>query len=217
MKQETVFIILILVVATVGLGLVLQAETTGMQVISDYTLAGYPYYFFTGHIFNGVVLTGESLNNDENAAVTLVTNEMIKQYQVLKQSGSGYYHVRIDPGELKGKIVPRYDFRMKNAIVIGSPCHNHYVSMLLDIDNCRTYFKPGQGMVRLVEAYGHLYLIITGYSGKEVLATAQLFTNYVNTGRAQGKVIHTALKPQAVRVPNLAIGEPIGKELPALY
>ena len=211
------FVVLILIVATVGLGFVLKVENTGMPVIADYSLAGYPYYFFTGHTFNGVILTGENLNTDETAAVNIIANEIIKQYQVLKQSGSGYYSVKIMPEELKGKIVPKYDFRIKNGIVIGSPCHNPYVSMLLDIDDCRTYFKPGQGMIKLVEAYGHLYLVITGYSGKEVLATAQLFTDYVNTGRAQGKVIYTNLARQAVRVPNLSIGETIGKELPAVY
>ena len=69
--------------------------------------------------------------------------------------------------------------------------------------------------VLCVDENGRIYLVITGYSGDDIQATAQLFTQRVYDGKNTGKEMRTVLKTQyqGVMVTNLQIGETIGKEM----
>lgn len=203
----------------------MQVSTTGLLEFTEYKLQGYPYYFFTGHTFNAFIIKGSERGVGEKNAANLIINSIPEQYRFLKRTdyGGGYYQIRVFPEALFGSVKilgkDRFDYRMKNGIVIGTPCNNRLVAELLDIKNCGTYFRPGEGMIKLVQAHGHIYLIISGYGDDEVWATANLFVDMVNKGKIKGTEIRTNLKQeqQRIQVPNLAIGETIGKELPAVY
>jgi hypothetical protein len=203
----------------------MQMSATGLYQFAEYKLQGYPYYFFTGHTFNAFIVKGAERGVGEMNAANLIINEIPNQYRFLKRTeyGGGYYQIRVFPEALLGSVKiygkDRFDYRMKNGIVIGTPCNNQVVSWLLGINNCGTYFKPGEGMIKLVEANGHIYVIITGYGDDEVWATANLFVDMVNRGKIKGTEIRTNLKEeqQRIQVPDLQIGEPIGKRLPAVY
>ncbi len=201
----------------------MQVSQTGMFEFEEFKLQGYPYYFFTGHVFNAFIIKGSERGVGEKNAANLIINSIPEQYRFLKRTeyGGGYYQVRVFPEALQGSVKiygkDRFDYRMKNGIVIGTPCHNQVVSWLLGINNCRTYFSPGEGMIKLVEANGHIYVIITGYGDDEVWATANLFVDMANRGNIKGTEIRTTLKQaqQRLPIPSLSIGETIGKELPA--
>jgi len=203
----------------------MQVSTTGLLEFTEYNLQGYPYYFFTGHTFNAFIIKGSERGVGEKSAANLIINELPNQYRFLRRTkyGAGYYQIRVFPEALLGSVKiygkDRFDYRMKNGIVIGTPCHNRVVAELLGINNCKTYFRPGEGMIKLVEANGHIYVVITGYGDDEVWATANLFVDMVNQGKIKGTEIRTNLKEeqQRVQVPDLQIGETIGKRLPAVY
>ncbi|MBD3303759.1 hypothetical protein GF343_01315 [Candidatus Woesearchaeota archaeon] len=203
----------------------MQVSTTGLLDFTEYKLQGYPYYFFTGHTFNAFIIKGSERGPGEKSAANLIINELPNQYRFLRRTdyGGGYYQIRVFPEALYGSVKilgkDRFDYRMKNGIVIGTPCNNRVVAELLGINNCATYFRPGEGMIKLVQAHGHIYLIISGYGDDEVWAASNLFVDMVNRGKIQGTEIRTSLKKeqQRIRVPDLAIGETIGKELPAVY
>jgi hypothetical protein len=48
------------------------------------------------------------------------------------------------------------------------------------------YFQPGEGMVKYVESGGRKYVIITGYSGEEVLAAAVNFLSELQLNKIGG-------------------------------
>ena len=222
MKTNTIVLLLIISVALVGLIPFITPQETGLQFY-DYSLAGYPYYFFTGKTFNANIIKSAAPSSGERIATNLIINNIPNQFRHLSMTkyGSGYYQTRIFPEELQGKVFalgnPRMgDYKIQNGIVIGTPCSNPVVAYLLGItSNCNSYFKKSQGLVKLVEANGRLYLVITGYSGDEIQATAQLFNQRVYDGKNTGKEMRTVLKTQyqGVMVPNLQIGETIGKEM----
>ncbi|MBW3002842.1 hypothetical protein KY338_06805 [Candidatus Woesearchaeota archaeon] len=203
----------------------MQVSTTGMYQFAEYKLQGYPYYFFTGHTFNAFIIKGAERGVGEMNAANLIINEIPNQYRLLSRTkyGEGYYQIRVFPEALLGSVKiygkDRFDYRMKNGIVIGTPCNNQIVSWLLEINNCETFFNPGEGMIKLVEANGHIYVVITGYGDDEVWATANLFVDMVNRGTIKGTEVRTNLKSQQqrIQVPDLQIGETIGKRLPAVY
>ncbi|MBW2973946.1 hypothetical protein KY346_06180 [Candidatus Woesearchaeota archaeon] len=217
MKINTLFIagvaILILVILIVP-------GKTGLPVFQDYTLSGYPYYFFTGHTFNANIIKGGSrLDSGEINAI----NDIIKMLPYLYRAGKpfdGTYQVEVYPQEFPVKTIGEsdFDYRMSNGIVVGTPCNNPLVATLLGVKgNCRDYFQPKQGLIKVVQAYSHIYVVITGYSGEEVQATADLFNKYAMEGRLKGTEIptKTRIMRQALRVPDLYLGETIGKRLPA--
>ncbi|MBW2994465.1 hypothetical protein KY315_03525 [Candidatus Woesearchaeota archaeon] len=222
MKTNTIILLLIASVALVGLIPFISPQETGLQFY-DYTLAGYPYYFFTGKTFNANIIKSINPSAGERTATNLIINNIPNQFKYLSMTkyGSGYYQTRIFPEELQGKVFaigdPRMgDYKIQNGIVIGTPCHNPVVAELLGIrSNCNTYFSKTQGLVKIVESNGRIYLVITGYSGEEVQATAQLFNQRVYDGKNRGKEMKTVLKKryQGVMVPNLQLGETIGKEM----
>lgn len=200
----------------------INLESTGLVSFDRFTLEGYPYYFFDGHVFNANIIKGDVRDSGEISAANLIINSIPEQYRSLQRTkyGGGYYQVRVFPEELQGKVFvynkDKFNPRMKNGIVIGTPCHNDFVAHLLGIKDCRRYFSPGQGLVKVVEAYGQVYIVITGYGAEEVWATANAFVDGINRGILTGTEFRTRLQ-EYVQVPNLQIGEPIGKRLPAVY
>jgi len=201
----------------------MQVSQTGMFEFDEYKLQGYPYYFFTGHTFNAFIIKGAERGVGEKNAANLIINEIPNQYRFLKRTeyGGGYYQIRVFPEALQGSVKiygkDRFDYRMKNGIVIGAICNNQIVPWLLGVNNCNSYFRPGEGMIKLVEANAHIYVIITGYGDQEVWATANLFVDMVNQGNIKGTEIRTTIKhaQRGLPIPSLSIGETIGKELPA--
>lgn len=224
MRTEHLILVVVVAVALVGLVPFIAPEDTGLQGFEDYYLSGYPYYFFTGRTFTARIIKGETRDADENTAANLIINTLTQQYRWIKETpyGEGYTQIRAFPEELRGKTFiigdPRFDYELQNGIVIGTPCHNALVAQLLNARNCEDYFLPSEGLIKLVETKGRLYLVITGYSGKEVLATAKLLVGYAAEGKLpRKKELKTVTRTyrQALQVPSLSIGEPIGKELPA--
>ena len=204
----------------------IQVSTTGMYEFYEYNLEGYPYYFFTGRTFNAFIIKGETRDSGEISAANLIINSIPEQFRLLSEisyPGHGFYQTRIFPEELQGSVKifnkDRFDYRIKNGIVIGTPCNNALVPALLGNPDCRAYFEPGQGMVKLVEAHSHIYVVITGYGDQEVWATANAFVDGINRGTIRGKEFRTRLQTayEGIQVPNFYIGETIGKELPAVY
>lgn len=202
----------------------MQVSQTGMFEFDEYKLQDYPYYFFTGHTFNAFIIKGAERGVGEKSAANLIINEIPEQYRILRSmpyAGHGYYQIRVFPEALQGSVKiygkDRFDYRIKNGIVIGAICHNQIVPWLLGVNNCNSYFRPGEGMIKLVEANAHIYVIITGYGDQEVWATANLFVDMVNRGTIKGTEIRTTIKhaQRGLPIPSLSIGETIGKELPA--
>jgi len=224
MKTEHLILIVVVAVALVGLIPFVVPEETGLQGFQEYYLSGYPYYFFTGQSFTARIIKGGVRDADENTAVNLIINSLAEQYKWVKETpyGRGSTPIRVFPEELRDKTFvigdPRFDYELQNGIVIGTPCHNALVAQLLNVRNCKDYFLPSEGLIKLVEAKGRLYLVITGYSGKEVLATTKLLIGYANKGKLpRKKELKTVTRTyrQALQVPHFSIGETIGKELPA--
>ena len=225
MKTEHIILAVFAAVALVGLIPFIAPEKTGLQGYEDFYLAGYPGYFFTGQSFTSRIINGETRDADENAASDLIMNTLQK-YRWVKGIGygEGYYPSKVSLEELRGKTFvmgdSRFDYQLQNGIVIGTPCHNSLVAQLLNARDCRNYFLPNEGLIKLVEANGRLYLVITGYSGKEVLASAKVLASYASEGKLPAmKELKTEVRTvqQAVQVPNLYLGETIGYRMPALY
>jgi len=189
-------LIMFLIVAVVAIICFVQVKTTGMQVFAQPTLAEYPSYFFTGGAFNAVIIKGNMEQPEERLAANMIVNQL-SQYTTY-------------PEGMQNKVFAsdKMDYTTTNAIVIGIPCHNYAVSALLGITNCNTYFKPKEGLIKLVVLDGNTYVVVTGYSGREVFNAALLLTSHTMIRGTELKTI-TRTAQERVYIP-LDVGESIG-------
>lgn len=180
MKTELLIFLIVVFVAAIPL---VQIGFTGLQTYSGYTLADYPYLF--GQYFDAAIIKGSTSDSGEVTAVNLFLTVLPVYYRVTQRPRwqEGYY--QIFPEKLIGKTFREneIDYTTTDAIVIGTPCHNSVVAKLLNIVDCQNYFQPGQGLVKLVEANNHTYLVATGYSGVEIWAISNYFMAESQLGR----------------------------------
>lgn len=169
MRLELVVLFVVAFVAVVGL---MQANFSGM-VVAEPALASYPQMFGPG--FDAVVIKGSTRSPEEITASNLIIARLASQYELLHQE---LYATGVDFSEdLQYKILThdKIDYRTTDAVLIGSICHNSAIAKLLGVIDCMHYFQPGEGMVKYIESGGRKYVVITGYSGEEVLAAAVNF------------------------------------------
>jgi hypothetical protein len=193
MKTELVIFLIVAVIAAIGF---VQVKTTGMDIFAQNTLEDYPKYFFTNNAFNAVIIKGNMEQPEETLAANMLVNQL-SRYTTY-------------PEGMQNKIIAsdKVDYTATNAIVIGIPCHNYAVSALLGITNCNTYFKPGEGLIKLVMLDENTCVVVTGYSGREVFNAALLLTSHTKIKGTEIKIL-TKKMQEAVYVP-LDIGEPVG-------
>lgn len=210
--MKILFYIFTFIALVLVLGLI-HVETAGMQTFGYYTLLDYPFVFFDGKTFNAIISKGEIRDSGEIQAANLFITQLPEQYRLLERVGSGqgagngYSQIRIFPEELQNKIrTGPYNYQAQNGIIIGTPCNNRIAAELLGITDCETYFRPGDGMVKLIEAYGNIYLIVTGYSGDAVFMAAKRFMSLAYSRQLSGTEIWVS--SETVDLP-LRIGEPI--------
>jgi len=173
MRTELLILVVVALVAVAGL---MQAGFSGMTVVEP-TLAHYPSIF--GPDFNAVIIKGRMKSPEELTAANIIISRLTEQYKLIRQSmyERGILQKSLFAQDLQNKIFTedQVDYRTTDAILIGSLCHNSAIAHLLGVIDCMHYFEPGEGLVKLMEAGGHRYLIITGYSGDEVLAATTFF------------------------------------------
>jgi len=184
MRTELLALLIVVLVAFVGL---VQIEFSGMAVVEP-NLAYYPYLF--GPNFDAVIIKGRMRFPEELAATNLIVSRLPAQYEIMKQAlyKQGIEQDSLFAQDLQYRIFTEdeIDYKTTDAILIGSLCHNTAIAKLLDIIDCTHYFQPGEGMVKFIESGRHKYIIITGYSGDEVLASAVYFLSELQLNKIQG-------------------------------
>ncbi|MBW3004323.1 hypothetical protein KY310_00630 [Candidatus Woesearchaeota archaeon] len=184
MRTELLALLVVALVAFVGL---MQIEFSGM-VVAEPNLAYYPYMF--GPDFDAAIIKGRMRFPEELAAANLIISRLPEQYELLKQAlyKQGIEQDSVFAQDLQYKIFTEddVDYRVTDAVMIGSLCHNTAIAKLLDVIDCITYFQPGEGMVKYVESNDHKYVVITGYSGDEVLSAAVYFLSELQLRKIQG-------------------------------
>lgn len=193
MRTELLIFLIVAVIAAIGF---VQVKTTGMDIFAQNTLEDYPKYFFTDNAFNAVIIKGNMEQPEERLATNMLVNQLS--------------HFTTYPEGMQNKIIAsdKIDYTTTNAIVVGIPCHNYAVSALLGIRNCNTYFKPGEGLIKLVMLDENTYVVVTGYSGREVFNAALLLTSHTKIKGTEIQIL-TKKMQESVYVP-LDIGESIG-------
>jgi len=180
--------IILFAVALVGLIGLMQLNSTGM-VVKEPTLAHYPSFFGTD--FDAVIIKGKMRSPEEINAVNLVIDRLPQQYSLLRQAmyAKGVAVPVLTSDELQRKIFveDQIDYMQTDAVLVGSLCHNSAIAHLLGVIDCVHYFKPGEGIVKLIDSGGHRYLIITGYSGDEVLAATIFFLSELQLDKLDSK------------------------------
>lgn len=203
MKSELLVFLAVALVAVIPL---LQISFTGMQTYSGLTLAEYPKFFFADNAFNAAIIKGNMEQPGERLAANTIANQL------------SYYTTY--PEAMQNKIIAssKIDYRTTDAIIIGIPCHNYAVSELLGISNCNAYFKPGDALIKIVEANNHKYVVVTGYSGDDVFSAASLLESSASRSLLPAlSEIKIARKTyqEAIYIP-LQIGETIGHKAEAI-
>ncbi|MBD3303760.1 hypothetical protein GF343_01320 [Candidatus Woesearchaeota archaeon] len=181
MRLELVVLFVVAVVAVVGL---LQANFSGLAVAGIPELASYPLMF--GPDFDAVIIKGGTMSPEEITASNLVISRLVGQYRLLHQA---MYEQGVDFSEepqYKVFTDDKVDYRTTDAVLIGSLCHNTAIANLLDVIDCMHYFQPGEGMVKYIESGGRRYVVFTGYSGDEVLASAVNFLSELQLNKIEG-------------------------------
>jgi len=181
-------IITLLIVAIVAVVAVLQLNLTGMAV-EDVNLKYYPSFF--GPDFDAYVIKGKIKSPEEMTATNIIVSRLPEQYELIRQMlyQYGIPQGRMFAKDLQYKVVNEQDtdFTKSNAILIGSVCHNSNIANLLDAIDCRSFFKPGEGMVKLIEADNNYYVLFTGYSGDEVLSVTRAFLSELQLNKIDSK------------------------------
>jgi hypothetical protein len=143
-----------------------------------------------GPDFDAVIIKGSMRFPEEITAVNLIIDRLVDQYALVRQAQyeAGVGQDVLFAEDLQHKIFTedKFDYRTSDAILIGSLCHNTAIAKLLGIIDCMHYFQPGEGMVKYVESGGRKYVIITGYSGEEVLAAAVNFLSELQLNKIGG-------------------------------
>jgi hypothetical protein len=77
----------------------------------------------------------------------------------------------------------------EDAILIGKPCDNHFISELLDLEeDCETYLDPNTAVIKLIFD-DNTYVIITGYSAEDTReGIAELISGGID---GQEEVVYT--------------------------
>lgn len=176
------------VVALVGIIALMQLNSTGMAV-TEPTLAHYPSFFGTD--FDAAIIKGKMRSPEEINAANLIIGRLPEQYslvrQVLYEKGVSVPVLTSDDLQRKIFVEGQVDYTQTDAILIGSLCHNSAIAHLLGAIDCVHYFEPGEGLVKLMDSGGHRYLIITGYSGDEVLAAVIFFLSELQLKKLDSK------------------------------
>lgn len=192
MKSELLIFLIVAVIAAIGF---VQVKTTGLDIFAQNTLEDYPKYFFTNNAFNAFIIKGNMEQPEERLASNMIINQL------------SYYTTYPEGMQNKVFASDKIDYTTTNAIVVGIPCHNYAVSELLGITNCNTYFKPGEGLIKLVMQDENTYVVVTGYSGREVFNAALLLTSHTKILGTEIKT-RTRTVQEAVYIP-LDVGESI--------
>jgi len=123
-------------------------------------------------------------------ATNLIVNWLPEQYALIHQAlyQHGIPHERMITQNLPYKVFSEdeADYTKQSAILIGSVCHNSDIAHLLDVIDCKSYFKPGEGMVKLIRENDKFYVLFTGYSGDEVLAVTRVFLSQLQLRKVEG-------------------------------
>ena len=192
MRTETIIVSIIIMVALVGLLPLVVPNDTGL-VIDEL-----PAYVF-GPDFDAVIITGETIGHDESNAIDLVAATIPKQYATVSrplrygEPTLEWPYMGIQKAIISEKEI---DFSQVDAIVIGTLCHNSVAKQLLNVHDCELYFRKGTGFIKLVERFGHNYLIITGYNEKDVLDATKYFVNNFNIAKLRGRNIEYLINDQ---------------------
>lgn len=185
MKTSTITLIIIAVVAIIA---VLQLNITGMAT-QEVNLKYYPSFF--GPDFDAYVIKGKIKSPEEMMAANIIVSRLPEQYEMIRQAlyQYGIPQGRMTAQDLQYKVVNEVDtdYTQNNAILVGSICHNSDIAHLLGVIDCMSFFKPGEGMVKLVEANDKYYVIFTGYTGDEVLAVTRAFLSELQLNKIDSK------------------------------
>jgi len=188
-----------------------------------YTLADYPDMFFDFRDFNAKIVKGSERDGFEIGASNLIINSLPRDYRMIRPTayGQGYYSIRTTPAEVIRNVIEdtEADLTQYNTILIGTPCHNTKVAEALDIGSCASYFKKDEALVQLVNKHGKNHLVITGYDGTMVLNAAKYYVEHRYIFKFRTLQLKLKKVNQRVMLGDglLGIGEPIGRETPALF
>jgi hypothetical protein len=163
---------MIILVALVGLLPLVAPKDTGHIVVDEL-----PAYVF-GPDFDAVIITGGTRSNYEMNAVDLLVKTIPKQYATISRPlRYGEPTLEWPYMGIQGSVFSEneIDYSQVDAIVIGTLCNSEVVRHLLNVYNCDLYLRPGSGYIKLVERFGHKYLIITGYNEKDVFDATDYF------------------------------------------
>ncbi|MBW2973947.1 hypothetical protein KY346_06185 [Candidatus Woesearchaeota archaeon] len=182
--MRNALIILLMVVLVAALGFMMPGQTTGMAP----TLSQYPTFF--GPEFDAVIIKGKTRDMGEITAANLIIERLPDQYMLMKRIRPDLV-MSLPPEGLANRVFveDEIDYKTTDAILVGIPCHNKAIAELLNAQDCRTFFPPGEGFVKLMDKDGHTYLIITGHSDGDVLNAARYFLSALQLGKLDSNQI----------------------------
>jgi len=188
MRLELVVLFVVAFVAVIGL---MQSSYSGMAAADIPELASYPQMFGPG--FDAFIIKGSMRFPEEITAANLIIDRLIRHYAPINQA---QYKQDVEQAPFSIEALPykivtedEVDYRTVDAILIGSLCHNPAIAKLLGVIDCIHFFQPGEGMVKYVESGSHKYVVITGYSGEEVLAAAVNFLSELQLGKVNSNEV----------------------------
>ncbi len=125
-------------------------------------LADYPKQFFSSsESFNGQLIVG----NTGPATDVIATQEIS---ETLQQKSSTV---------ILAGTEDEFD-QNRSAILVGLPCQNKAVAIVLGVDSCDFGLSDGQGYLKIIERNGAAQVIVSGKSAADIRKAARVLAKY---------------------------------------
>jgi len=143
-----------------------------LSTVSAYDLSDFPDMFVESGEFRGYFIVG-----DESDPLDVIS--MIDIAVTLQAAGQAKEGKKIDvhSSRLASEVNTLFH---NDAIVVGTPCENEWITELVDAESCETAFglNTGDGLIKYVQKHDQNFLIVTGKTSADVRKASRVVAKY---------------------------------------
>lgn len=128
-------------------------------------LSDYPSLFVEDGQFNAIIVVGDKASAYDTISQSLIATSLVRK---LNRPLSGINKLASEVSDIN-----------QNIITIGSPCVNKITAKIMGSpEPCDIGFREGNGYIKLIEADGHIYIIVAGKTDKDTRRAAEALSNH---------------------------------------
>jgi len=151
-----------------------------LSTVSAYDLSDYPDMFIESGEFRGYFIVGDHADPLD----VISTMDIAVTMQAAGQELGGK-QISVTASRLASevKVLDHND-----AIVVGTPCDNEWIARLKNVENCEDAYnlKMGDAVIEYMRTNGNNYVIVTGYTSRDVRRASKVLAGYWNHPELNG-------------------------------